>query len=407
MSFAKGKTGDEPLKVKQLLKAADNAIKAKKDQAKAEVNLVEALGRNDLTHNETADIYQKAYQLEKSMMDALNMKAYLKEKYDTTAFFSTVLKMHSYLLACDSVEQMPDEKGVVKYRYRKQNIKNLMAKGVRNNLYVGGRYLTRKGEMASAYDYFDLYVTSAYSPLLSTVPGIQQDTVINHAVYLATLTAFSAKNYHNALKYVDYAIGTTKENRRKAVLCEYKVRCYEAINDKKAWREQLEQSVQQFPSHDYFYLHLIDAFQEGKEWDRGIALSDSLLEVVGDKAIYYLGKAQMLAGKEEFESCIDAADKAIAMNAKLANAHYYKGVAALNVAMKFSETACNDVRNPKCLEDRQQMRKLYQRALTPMETLREMEPNSPWRWAEALYRIYLHLNMGEKFAEIEKILNKA
>ena len=42
-----------------------------------------------------------------------------------------------------------------------------------------------------------------------------------------------------------------------------------------------------------------------------------------------------------------------------------------------------------------------------MERLRKLEPNDPARWAPALYRIYLHLNMGKEFDEIDRILKKA
>ena len=48
---------------------------------------------------------------------------------------------------------------------------------------------------------------------------------------------------------------------------------------------------------------------------------------------------------------------------------------------------------------------LYREAKGPMETVRKLAPEDSKRWASPHYRIYLNLNMGKDFAEMEKILN--
>ena len=50
------------------------------------------------------------------------------------------------------------------------------------------------------------------------------------------------------------------------------------------------------------------------------------------------------------------------------------------------------------------MQDFYQKAKPCMEMVRKLEPNAPERWASALYRIYLNLNMGAEFDEIDKLL---
>jgi len=39
--------------------------------------------------------------------------------------------------------------------------------------------------------------------------------------------------------------------------------------------------------------------------------------------------------------------------------------------------------------------------------VREMQPDQVERWAAPLYRIYLHLNMGEQFDEMDRLLNQS
>lgn len=41
-----------------------------------------------------------------------------------------------------------------------------------------------------------------------------------------------------------------------------------------------------------------------------------------------------------------------------------------------------------------------------MEAYRKLAPDEKQKWAPALYRIYLNLNMGKQFEEIDKIMRK-
>ena len=41
-----------------------------------------------------------------------------------------------------------------------------------------------------------------------------------------------------------------------------------------------------------------------------------------------------------------------------------------------------------------------------MEKVRELQPDMVDRWASPLYRIYLNLNKGKEFDEMDKILKK-
>ena len=40
-----------------------------------------------------------------------------------------------------------------------------------------------------------------------------------------------------------------------------------------------------------------------------------------------------------------------------------------------------------------------------MERVRQLQPENKDRWAPLLYRIYLNLNMGKEFDEMDHILN--
>ena len=153
---------DKPVKYKKLLGDAKAAIKNQKNQDNAEKNLLAVINREDITQEQRAEIYFVSQELERSLNDAENMKMYLKQAYDTVKFFSTILKMHEYLLACDSVETVPNVKGEVKYKYRSRSREVL--KSYRSYVLSGGVFLLKRNKYAESYPYFDMYLKSAKTP---------------------------------------------------------------------------------------------------------------------------------------------------------------------------------------------------------------------------------------------------
>ena len=393
---------EKPVKVKNLLSEAKTAIKNSRNQANAEKNLMAVVNRDDVTREKRAEIYFMGEELQRSQNDAENMKLYLKQTYDTVKFFSTILRMHEYLLLCDSVESLPDEQGLVKYKYRSKGRE--VMKAYRTNLLNGGKFLLKRNKYADAFPYFDVYLKTARHPIFEDYPSFKGDTLLPHVAYWATIAAYNANQPARALAHIDEAIGGAKGEVRVS-LQEYKVRCYEVLKQDSLWFENLLLGAKQYPAHDYFFLHLMDEYMQREAYDKGIALCDTMLQQVGNRSIYWYGESQMFLARKEFDETIRTADEALKCDSLMADAYYNKGIAYLNKAVIFAETVCNDVRDPKCRKDRQILQDLYREAKQPMEQLRKLAPEDSKRWAMPLYRIYLNLNRGAEFAEMEKIVN--
>ena len=394
---------DKPVKYKTLLSEARAAIKNGKNQANAEKNLLAVVNREDMTRERKAEIYFLAEELQRSMNSAENMKLYLKQSYDTLKFFSTILQMHEYLLLCDSVEMIPDELGVTKFRHRHKSREILL--NHRSNLLNGGKFLLRRGKYAESFPYFNVYLRSAQSQIFGPTDAfVRNDSLLPRVAYWATISAYNSNEARKALTYIDQAIKGAEPELRTS-LQEYKVRCFEALKDNENWVKNLEEGVQLYPAHDYFFLHLIDYYAHEKMYDRGISLCENMLKRVGDRSIYWLGLSQMNLEKQDYDRTIEMSNEAIRCDSTMDEAYYNKGMAFLTKAAIFAEIACNDIRNPKCKSDRAKLMLLYQSAKEPMERVRQLIPNDSKKWASPLYRIYLNLNMGREFAEMEKILS--
>lgn len=397
------KKADVPTPVKTLLRDARASIKDKRDQAKNESNLQKALSRTDLTMEERAEIRYTQSLLNLSMNDAENVKAYLKQKYDTASFFNTLLKASQYALMCDSADIAPNEKGKVKPRFREKNRAVLLT--YRPNIYAGGRFYLRKNDFKAALPFFRLYIDMLDEPLLKDNVSLLGDTILKRSYFYATLAAYNNKMPEVALKYIDSAIEGNEQERRPS-LQEYKVRCYLALGDSVNWLDALYDGCEYYPQHDYFFTNLVENFVEKKQYDYGLELADTMLSRVQDIPLYWYAKSLMYLHKEDWTKCVEMSDSTLRRDSVHVNALRNKGVSLLNQAMEYAENASYDKKSAKSRRDRRVIQEMFQRALVPFERLRGMAPDKSSLWAAPLYRIYLNLNMGKEFEEIEGILRK-
>ena len=385
---------EQPVKLRTLFKTAKLALKNSNNHDPAEQGLLAALPREDVDNKDRARIFYTAALLQQNLNGVHNRSAYLKQKYDTVAFFATTLRMYQHLMNCDSVDMIPNAKGVVKRKYQ-SDVASLMKKH-RKNLLNGGIFQMKKKAYPVAFDYMDAYLKTNRNP---------KDTIIPRVSYWATICAYNAKNPVNTRRYIDAAIAWA-DSAQKPVLQEHKARTYVWQNDEKNWLNELNTGVKLYPEHDYFFLNLLDWYNTHHQYEQGLALADSLLDVHHEKPLFWYAKSLLSLGKEDYQHCIQFSDSCIIRDKNYADAYYNKGLSFCNLALIAQQDACNDLKDPKCIEDRRIIQSLYQSARPCMEKVRQLQPENTARWASPLYRIYLNLNMGKEFDEIDAVLKK-
>ncbi|MBR6032016.1 MAG: hypothetical protein IKP36_08675 [Bacteroidaceae bacterium] len=402
-TFAKEKKEKKPKleKLSTLLKNAKTAIKEQKDQDAARKALLEALSRPDLKTKQKADIYFTTALLDESLNSVENQKAYLKQPYDTAKFFNKLCDMFGQLRLCDSTDLIPDAKGRVHARFQ-QKTQDLRLKH-RRNIYGGGKFYLAKKDYATAYTYFDLYCT--YKGKRTKNKGKEEaDEFFPHSALWATLSAFEVDNFPGTIKHADAAIFYA-DSATAAILQEYKVRSFAKLNNDSAWVASLKQGVLDYPEHDYFFVQLADWYHGQRNFAEEEHLADTLIAITGGKAIHYYAKSKCYLSEEKYEACIACSDSTIALQEDFADAYYNKGIAYLNMAVISHELSEKDVKSPQYAIDKQKTQELYRKARPCMEMVRRLQPEKQDRWASPLYRIYLNLNLGDEFVEIDRLLN--
>lgn len=181
--------------------------------------------------------------------------------------------------------------------------------------------------------------------------------------------------------------------------------CLEQTKDTLGYVRTLKQGTKQYGSHDFFYLNLMDYFMDVDSADVAVKMSKYMLQKQGQRALYWYGMCQAYQRLCDYDQMARCADNTLSLDSTFVEAYYMKGVAYLNQATAFSKTMSSDLRSAKFKRDRVRLNSLFQMARGPLETYRALRPEDKQRWGEPLYTIYLNLNLGKEFSEIEEELN--
>ena len=388
---AKKKDAPKEVKMGTLYKAATLAIKNSSGQDNAKNNLLNALGRESLSVKDKANIYYTCALLDESLNSIQNTKAYLKQTPDTAVLFSTLLNMFGNLYKCDSLDALPNPNGNVKLKY-KSRTNNLRSKHLPNIL-NGGKFYLAKNNYTTAYNFFDSYYNY-------TSPS---DEMLSKVAYWATFSSYKLGQHTNTLKYIDKAFDVVGDSAG-AILQEWKCRSHQALNDTESYENDLVYGVRKYPYHDYFFVNLTDIYCDKRMFKEGINLADSLISLDSKKPLYWFSKSKIKLAENDYDKCIEYSDSTIRRDSTFIDAFYNKGISYLNLALIRQDGACTDITDPRCLEDKKAIENLFRKAQPCMEMVRKLDPENKDRWGRHLYRIYMFLNRGKEFEEIDKLL---
>ncbi len=384
-----------------VFKEAKAAIKSGQNLENAERNLLVEAVKPELEQSKRAQCYFMAGMINRKINDIENEKLYLKKSYDTVKFFNSIHQIFVRLGQCDSVETIPGENGHVVLKYRKRNREMLMA--YRPNLLNGGKYFLRKGDYEHAYAFFDLYIGHIAWPMFAEDDLAKKDTMLAQVAYWSTLSAFYTQKPIQTLKYVDLAM---KTGTNQGALQEYKARSYYQLGDTVSWLESLKVGLITYPEQPYFFVNLMDYVTETKQFDDGIKFADLMIKHDPKSVLYRYAKSAVLFNKHDYSNCIVASDSVLMLDSTYVDAHYNKGISYCNLALIQSDSVGSPLKNPNYKIQIAAVKRLYSKARRPMEMVRKLQPDQPNRWAQPLYRIYLNLNMGKEFDEIDRLLRK-
>lgn len=327
----------------------------------------------------------------KKQYEQLNEKLYLKQQSDTAKFFTHTIHMFDVLESLDSIDAMPDKKGVVSPVYRRSHSAYLNQ--YRANLFSGGAYYVKKQKYAEAYRFFDTYLECAIQPLFTDHSYATNDTKMPEVAYWAVFCGYKQGKADLIDKYMDFA---RQDSARESYLLQYQAESYIMKKDTSNYLKTLEEGFSKYPENVYYFPHLAILYAKEGRYQDVLETGKKALELNPANTVALVAVSTSYLNLGEYSECVAASDKAIALNDELKSAYLNAGLAYYYEAQPLAEKKI--MKNA----DKVKLAELYKRALPYLEKYRELSPDDSDTWAHPLYDIYLNLNMGNQFEEIEK-----
>ena len=363
----------------------------------------EELINGALTNPETKDLaetWNVAGLIQRKRSEKEMEKAYLRQPYDTMQVYNSALNMCKYFFKCDELAQIPNEKGKIKNKYRKPNSSEILAE--RGNLINGGIQYFNQDKNKEALEFFGTYVDMLNQPMFADNEQVKNDTLMPQIAYYASLAAMKMEDYPSVLKYAPYA-KDDKEVGKYAM--EFVSTALKAEGDTAKWVISLQEGVQKYPDHPFFFFFLIDYYSNSKKFDEAMKFTDEMLAKDPNNAFNLYVKGYIYHNMEDYDNALKYYKKTIEIDPTYAEAYSNIGLIYCLQAQNFSEKASSDVNDPKYKEDQAALKGFYEQAKPYYEKARELKPDQKDLWLNGLYRVYYNLQMGPEYEEIEKLMN--
>lgn len=374
---------------KKEISQAQTIVKSGKNLAQAEQQMRKLL--KDSINQKNIKVWVILTEAVRGQYLAGNERMYLRQQQDTAALFKLALKMFGDYQSLDSVDALPDKKGRVHLKYRNSNSAFLNI--YRPNLYNGGVFFLRKQNYKEAFSMIDAFLDCQRQPLFENY-HYERDTLNRTAAFWTVLCGYQTGDHEMALKYKDLALQDTLHLES---CFQYLAEIYKQQGDKPNYEWSLVKGFECNPSSSYFFPRLIDYYNTSNQTERAMTIVNDALQTNDSSELFLFAKSNLLLNQGDYDECIAICDTLIARNDTLADAYYNAGVAYVNKAFLLEKGKVD-------VKQRREIRQLYQKALPYMERYRALAPQEKDKWAAALYNIYLKLNMGKQFEEIDQML---
>ena len=376
---------------KEIAQARDY-VKTGKSLEQAESSMRTLL--NDSTNKRNEKIWIVLFDAIRKQYENVNEQMYLKQAADTSKFFSAIYRMFGTLEGLDSIESQKNSvRGKVRYNYRKRNSEYL--NNLRANLYNGGLYYMWKKDFQKAYEFFSMYIDCANQPLFSAYNYSENDSKLSHAAFYAVYNGFRTKNTEQTLRYSEIA---QKDTSRLIKTYQYLAETYKMKNDTAKSLMVLQHGFARFPRSEYFFPHLFDYYFKAGNIGSALKVCELSLKADSTNLTAMFAKSTIMLVQKEYEECIAICDKIISVDKNMADAYLNAGLAYYNQAVAI------DLYKKHTRDNKILMIGLYKKALPYLQTYRHLSPTEYTQWSKPLYTIYLNLNMGKEFDEIDNLI---
>ena len=183
-------------------------------------------------------------------------------------------------------------------------------------------------------------------------------------------------------------------------MLQYLAATYMLENDTARSIATMEEGFAKYPKSEYFFSHLMDYYSQKANWDKATTLTDKAIKADSANNMAWIAKSTILINSGDYENSFRISQSVLQKDSTIEDAWLNAGLAKYNQGVSI-EHDTNDFK-----QKRKQVLHYYKEALPYLEKYRSLCPNNADKWAMPLYSIYLNLNMGKLFEEIDELIKK-
>lgn len=371
---------------KKEMSQAKTYVKSGNNLANAESLMYGLL--KDSTNRTNERIWLILFDAVRKQYEQCNEQLYLKQPSDTSRLFINARKMFTVLESLDSVEIANGK--TPKYRKKHAEYLNVF----RPNIYNGGLFFSRKHDYLKAFDFFDTYIGCQNEPLF-TGYDFSSDNKLPRAAFMSMYCGYKLKDARRTMKYKDLAM---RDSSNLDYALQYMAETYRIQDDTANFVKTLHDGFMSYPKSMYFFPRLYDYYYKAGDLKKSLQLCDDAINVDKENAVFRFARSTVMLKLGRYDECITICKELIAKNDSLADAYLNVGLAYYNQAVGLDKNGMRSRQN------REAVNELYRKALPFMQRYRALAPKETTKWALPLYTIYLNLNMGKEFDEIDKLM---
>lgn len=349
----------------QLLKSSLSQLANDAERAAAYNKLVQLAMK---TYNEQAqvDIQNQTY---------LSLKQNDKVKaYDTVAFNESALNALKAAVECDKYDQMPNEKGKVKPKFREANAMTIW--NARKQLVNAGQKCAELRDNAGLLKYWGTFLDTDQSPLFSAIDHAEENGYFYQVALFTSQYAYQEQRYDLANKYVDMAMNdssTAKEAMNLKVI--FMQQGLKTKEDSLACIQKLNELETKYPDNDVVFNSLVQMYSNlkmnaelGKLIDDKLAVSPKFFPALRAKGYEAMNAQKWDDAVAGFKAALDVnPDDVLALT--------YIGF-SINAKAAEAKTEA-------------QVKAIYQQSLPYLEKARSLDPDrTQANWSYPLYQCY-------------------
>lgn len=351
---------------------------AKRAFGSDDLNEARTLIQQASTHSETAndpetwkimgDIGNKAFDLQRT-------NAMLGKAANDKVMYDGLYESYQPYLKADSLGQLPDAKGKVKNKFRKDIAGILRAN---HPFYInGGVYFNEQKDYKKATDFFQIYWDIPSLPMFEDQKdAFVLDSTYQTIKYYAIITAIQAEDHKRALAMLERASKEPFiENSayKESDIYELMASEYVSLGDTAKYLETLNLGAQRFPSSKYFIPNLINVFIRQGDTEKAMNYLEQAIQNDPSNACDLNSvKGALLAEKGDYDAAEQEYNKALAQDPNCERALEAIAVNYILQAQELKEkTAVMTDRQQQVTNDKRTI-ELYQKSLPSLEKFAEL-----------------------------------